>query len=70
MNMLVAEVLAISPEAATVFVKRGMGCPGCPFARFETVAEAARAYGLNACELADALALTIRSPLDGALPGS
>lgn len=70
MNMLVADVLAISPAAAAVFVKRGMGCPGCPFARFETIVEAARAYGLSASELAGDLAITLRSALDGNAPGS
>lgn len=69
MNMLVADVLAISPAAAAVFVKRGMGCPGCPFARFETIVEAARAYGLSASELAGDL-VTLRSALDGNAPGS
>jgi hybrid cluster-associated redox disulfide protein len=56
LNMLVSDVLAASPAAARVFVERGMGCVGCPFAPFETVSEAAREYGIQPSELANALA--------------
>lgn len=56
LNMLVAELLAFSPAAAAVFIERGMACVGCPFARFETVAEAAAIYGFDARDLAGALA--------------
>jgi hybrid cluster-associated redox disulfide protein len=55
-NVLVSEVLAAHPATARVFIERRMGCVGCVFAPFETVAEAARAYGIDARELADALA--------------
>ncbi len=54
-NMLVADVLVANPAAAQVFIRRGMGCVGCAFARFETVAEVAAVYGFDACELAMAL---------------
>jgi hybrid cluster-associated redox disulfide protein len=56
LNMLVSDVLAISPAAARVFIDRRMACVGCAFARFETIAEAARSYGMQPCELAGALA--------------
>jgi hybrid cluster-associated redox disulfide protein len=55
LDTTVAAVLASCPEAARVFLDRGMGCPGCPFAAFETVSEVARVYGLEASELAAAL---------------
>ena len=55
LTMLVSDVLASTPAAAGVFVERAMSCVGCPFAQFETVADAARIYNLDAQELAAAL---------------
>jgi hybrid cluster-associated redox disulfide protein len=60
LDVLVADVLAASPWSARVFVDRGMACVGCAFARFETVTEAAVTYGIDALELANALAATAR----------
>jgi hybrid cluster-associated redox disulfide protein len=57
--MLVADVVAGTPAAARVFLDRRMGCVGCAFAPFETVAEAARAYGIEPWELATSLAVTV-----------
>jgi hybrid cluster-associated redox disulfide protein len=54
--MLVFDVLSESPAAARVFIERRMGCVGCTFARFETVAEVAGVYGCDADELAYSLA--------------
>jgi hybrid cluster-associated redox disulfide protein len=54
--MLVADVLAVGPATARVFIERGMGCVGCTFAPFETVREAARAYGIEPRDLAASLA--------------
>jgi len=48
--------LAMSPAVARVFLDRGMACVGCPFARFETVADIAAVYGLDPLELAGNLA--------------
>jgi hybrid cluster-associated redox disulfide protein len=55
LDALVSDVLAARPDAARVFVDRGMGCVGCAFAPFETIAEVARVYGIEAQALADAL---------------
>ena len=55
LNTLVGDVLAACPAAARVFVDRGMACPGCPFASFETVNEVALAYGTDGEELAAVL---------------
>lgn len=52
LDAMVADVLGARPAAARVFIERGMGCVGCTFAPFETVAEAARSYGLDPDELA------------------
>ena len=54
-DQTVADVLAATPGAARVFLDRGMHCPGCPFAPFETVAEAAFVYGVDLQELHRAL---------------
>jgi hybrid cluster-associated redox disulfide protein len=54
-SLLVADVLTLSPGAARVFLDRRMACVGCPFSRFETVADAARNYGVDAAQLAAAL---------------
>jgi hybrid cluster-associated redox disulfide protein len=53
--LFVADVLAMSSGAARVFVDKGMGCVGCPFSRFETVADVARNYGVDPVQLAVAL---------------
>ena len=54
--MLVADVLVANPASVQVFAVRRMECARCVFARFETVAEAARAYGIEPWDLACALA--------------
>ena len=54
-DSLVSDVLAALPGAERVFLDRGMGCVGCTFARFETVAEAARAYGVEPAALVQSL---------------
>jgi hybrid cluster-associated redox disulfide protein len=48
-------VLQHVPDAAAVLASRGMACAGCPFARFDTVAEGAAAYGLDGAELVHAI---------------
>jgi hybrid cluster-associated redox disulfide protein len=55
LNMLVTDVLAAHPAAARVFIERRMGCVGCAFAPFETVAEVARVYGIEPGDLARVL---------------
>jgi hybrid cluster-associated redox disulfide protein len=42
----VAALLAVHPEAAVVFIRRSMACVGCPLSRFDSLADAARAYGV------------------------
>lgn len=55
-GMLVSGAREAMPAAARVFTERGMGCVGCTFARFETLAEVARAYGNELSVLAASLA--------------
>jgi hybrid cluster-associated redox disulfide protein len=55
LHTLVSDVLSDRPTAVEVFVRRGMSCPGCPFARFETVADVAEIYQQDPEELAASL---------------
>lgn len=41
------ELLARWPSARAPLARKGMACVGCPMARFETLGEAAAAYGLD-----------------------
>lgn len=43
---IVEEVLERWPETAPVFMRLKMACVGCDIAGFETLAEAAAAYGI------------------------
>ena len=43
--LTVAQLLRQRPAAAAVFVRRGMSCPGCSMAPFETLLEVAAVYG-------------------------
>lgn len=52
-HLTMAELMAGWPAAVPVLGRRGMACIGCPMARFETIAEAAAAYGFDAEELLD-----------------
>jgi hybrid cluster-associated redox disulfide protein len=56
LEMLVSDVVAANPETARVFIEHGMGCVGCTFAPFETVADVARVYAVDADALAKSLA--------------
>ena len=67
LNMFVADVLAAERAAARVFIDRRMGCVGCAFAPFETVAEVAQTYGIDAWELANSLA-AMTSPSEEVRP--
>jgi hybrid cluster-associated redox disulfide protein len=62
MTTAIDTVLQACPAAAGVLVERGMACAGCPFSRFDTVAEVATAYGCDAAELANALVAGAVSP--------
>lgn len=55
----VHEVLRRTPRAAEVFHRRRMACVGCTMAPFDTVADAARAYGIDPVELGADLHLAV-----------
>ncbi|MBI4915876.1 MAG: DUF1858 domain-containing protein [Acidobacteria bacterium] len=46
-DMTVSRLLASRPAVAVVFVRHGMACVGCAMAPFDTLADAAAAYGLE-----------------------
>jgi len=64
--MTIAELLRQWPGAAPVLIRRGMACPGCAMAPFDTVRAAAEVYGLDE----GALLEEIRRPGRGARTGS
>jgi hybrid cluster-associated redox disulfide protein len=50
-NNTIADILARRPNAARLFIRRGMHCVGCAMERFETLAEACAIYSISADEL-------------------
>jgi len=46
-SMTIAEAVSRWPKTAKVLMKLGMPCIGCPMAMQETLAEGARAHGIN-----------------------
>ncbi len=57
----VQDVLTRSPSAARVFLEHRMACVGCTMAPYDTVGDAAHAYGLDPHRLAGELDDAIRS---------
>lgn len=50
-KMSFAEILEKEPEAAEIFMEKGMHCIGCPMAMQESLEDGAAAHGLNADEI-------------------
>ena len=46
-RMLMADLMSAWPQVIPVLLARRMACVGCDMARFETLADAARIYGLD-----------------------
>jgi len=44
---IVADLLSAWPAAIPFFLNRRMACVGCSMARFETLQDASRIYGIN-----------------------
>lgn len=65
-RLTIAEVLAFPGRAAEVFGRRQMACVGCTMAPFDTVAEAARVYGVEP----ERLAAELGSAIDRGEPGA
>ena len=45
--MLISEILAVKPEAASILMSNGMGCIGCPSSQMESLEQAAGIHGLQ-----------------------
>lgn len=50
-NMSFAEIMQKNPEAAEIFMEKGMHCIGCPMAMQESLEQGALAHGLDADEI-------------------
>jgi hybrid cluster-associated redox disulfide protein len=46
-HLTMAELIAGWPGARPVLARHGMACVGCAMAKFETIAEATAAYGVD-----------------------
>lgn len=54
-DMIIADLLKVKPEAASVLMEFGMGCLGCPSAQMETIEQAVGVHGLELDKLMEAL---------------
>ncbi len=61
LDMTVEEAVERWPAVASVFVRCGMACVGCQMAAFETLGDAARAYGMSAARFLAAVRRAARS---------
>lgn len=59
---VVADLLSARPEAVPVFLNRRMACVGCNMARFETLQDASKIYGINLEQLLADIARAISQP--------
>lgn len=59
---LVSDVMDKWPQTIEAFVRLRMACPGCPIARFHTLAEVAAEYQMESGELIKALQECIDNP--------
>jgi hybrid cluster-associated redox disulfide protein len=76
--MSVAELLDEHPEAIATFLRHRMACVGCTMSDFDTIADAARSYGLvragfmaeieHDLEAAEASRKTAATPARGGSP--
>ena len=47
-DMVIADLIKVDPNIATILMRSGMHCVGCPSAQAETLAEAAMVHGFDA----------------------
>lgn len=62
-QIAMADLMAAWPQVIPTLLERRMACVGCDMARFETLADAARIYGLDLRKLLADLARTINNPI-------
>jgi len=46
-DTIIADVLAVAPDSAPLFLEMGMHCLGCAMANGETVGEACQVHGVE-----------------------
>lgn len=68
-DQIVEDLLARWPETVPVFLRLKMACVGCDLAGFETVAEAAQAYGIAVERLLADLTAAIQGRQQAKEPG-
>ncbi|HUT16164.1 MAG TPA: DUF1858 domain-containing protein [Anaerolineae bacterium] len=61
-DMTIGQVVEKHPETVSVFMKHGLGCVGCAIARFENIAQGARAHGIDVDVLIDDLNEEVGEP--------
>ena len=61
MQLTMADLVAAWPAAGHVLARRGMACLGCSMARFETIEEAAVAYGFDPATLRDEISRAVHT---------
>lgn len=54
-TLTVEEALCRWPRLAEEFLRRRLACPGCAMARFDSLGDVARAYGLDLTRLLEGL---------------
>jgi hybrid cluster-associated redox disulfide protein len=62
LHTTMADLVGGWPTAQVVLARRGMACIGCSMAAFETVSEAAAAYGFDPHEFIGEVAAACTSP--------
>ncbi|MDD2572904.1 MAG: DUF1858 domain-containing protein [Bacillota bacterium] len=50
-DMTIAQVLMMDRSTASIFMKHGMHCIGCPASSGESIEEASAVHGINADDL-------------------
>jgi len=50
-NMTIMEVMNMDREVASIFMKFGLHCLGCPGATMESIADAGRVHGIDVDKL-------------------
>jgi hybrid cluster-associated redox disulfide protein len=62
-DMPIGEVVQKHPETIAVFLQHGLGCVGCAAAHFENIEQGAKAHGIDADALIQALNAAVSEPV-------
>ncbi len=46
-DMIIAEILALKPDASEILLKSGMHCIGCPSSQMESLEDACMVHGIS-----------------------